>query len=126
MASGDEQKFYPKGRISKGSGDLVDVTEVTVKMSKGRKQVATLRNPEAGITNGEHVNEISFKSVLSEDGFERDYQADYDNDKIAQYRFKIPGKTYAITGMIDDLEITSTKDGAIEFSCKVIGGQKVS
>jgi len=126
MASGDEQKFYPKGRISKGAGDLVDVTEVTVKMSKGRKQIGTLRNPTSGITNGEHANEITFKSVISEDGFERDYQKDFDNDTVAQYRLKVPGKTYALTGMIDDLEINSTKDGAIEFSCKVIGGQKTS
>jgi len=84
MASGDEQKFYPKGRISKGAGDLVDVTEVTVKMSKGRKQIGTLRNPTSGITNGEHANEITFKSVISEDGFERDYQKDFDNDTVAQ------------------------------------------
>jgi hypothetical protein len=126
MASGQDQKFYPKARLSKGAGDLVDVTEVTVKFSKGRKQVGTLRNPEAGVTNGEHANEISFKCVLSEDGFERDYQSDFDNDTFAQYRLKVPGTTYSLTGLIDDLEVTSTKDGAIEFSCKVIGGQKSS
>lgn len=126
MASGDEQKFYPKGRLSKGAGDLVDVTECTVKASKGRKQVGTLRNPTSGVTNGEETNELTFKCVLSQDGFERDFEADYQKDKFAQYRLKVPGKTYTINGMIDDLEITSTKDGAIEFSAKVIGSRKAS
>jgi hypothetical protein len=38
-----------------------------------------------------------------------------------QFRLKLPGSTYALSGKIDDLEITSNQGGAIEFSCKVIG-----
>lgn len=123
MAS--EQKFYPKGRLSKGAGDLVDVTEVTIKLSKGRKQ-GTLRNPEAGVTNGEHVSEITFKSVLSSDGFGATTSRISTRTSSRSTGSKVPGKTYTINGMIDDLEVTSTKDGAIEFSCKVIGGHKTS
>jgi hypothetical protein len=118
---GDEVKSYPRGRLSKGAGDLIQVTDVTLRRSKGRKIIGTLRDPEAGVADGEHANEISFKAVLDEEGFERDYDSDFEKGTVSQYRLKVPGKTYALTGKIDDLEITSNVGGAIEFSAKVIG-----
>ncbi len=118
---GDEVRTYPRARLSKGAGDLIDVTDVTARFSKGRKLIGTLRNPESGVADGEHANEITFKSVLSEEGFERDYNSDYEKGTVSQYRLKVPGATFAITGKLDDLEVTSNVGGAIEFSAKVIG-----
>lgn len=117
----DEVLTFPRARLSKGAGDLVQVTDVTLRRSKGRKLVGTLRDPEAGVADGEHANELTFKAVLDENGFERDYDSDFEKGTVAQYRLKVPGKTYALTGKIDDLEVMSNVGGAIEFSAKVIG-----
>lgn len=117
----EEVKTFQRARLSKGAGDLVQVTDVTLRRSKGRKIVGTLRDPEAGVADGEHSNELTFKAVLDQEGFERDYDDDFEKGSIAQYRLKVPGKTYALTGKIDDLEVTSNVGGAIEFSAKVIG-----
>lgn len=117
----DEVLTFPRARLSKGAGDLVQVTDVTLRRSRGRKIQGTLRDPEAGVVDGEHSNELTFKAVIPEDGFERDYDDDFEKGKVAQYRLKIPGKTYALTGKIDDLEVMSNIGGAIEFSAKVIG-----
>jgi len=112
---------FPRARLSKGSGDLMQVTDVTLRRSMGRKLVGTLRNPEAGVSDGEHSNELTFKAVIDENGFERDWDSDFQKGTVVQFRLKLPGSTYALSGKIDDLEITSNQGGAIEFSCKVIG-----
>lgn len=118
----DEVLSYPKARVSKGAGDLMQVTDVTVRKSKGRKLINTLRSPAAGVADGETANEISFKAVIDENGFERDYDDDFEKGTVAQYRVKVPGgKVFTLTGKIDDLEVTSNIGGAIEFSAKVIG-----
>ena len=118
----DEVLSYPKARLSKGAGDLMQVTDVTLRKSKGRKLINTLRSPAAGVADGETANELTFKGVLDENGFERDYDDDFEKGTVAQYRVKVPGgKTFSITGKIDDLEVTNNVGGAIEFSAKVIG-----
>ena len=119
-----EQKYYPKGRLSLGSGDLIDVTDVGLKASKGRKLVATIRQNPSGFTDGEANNEITFKSALSEDGFERDFWGKWQKGEVVQLRLKVPGKTFVQTGVFDDLEITSNVGGHIEFSAKHIGKLK--
>jgi len=121
---GDEVLKYPRGRVSKGAGDLIQVTDVTVRLSKGKKLQGTLRDPEAGVTRGESANEMTFKAVIDANGFERDWKEEYDKDKVSQYRLKLPGLVVAITGEIDDLEYTTNMSGAIEFSAKIIGKNK--
>ena len=117
----DEVLSFPRGRLSKGAGDLIQVTDVTVRLSKGKKLQGTLRSPEAGVTRGESANEMTFKAVIDANGFERDWKEEFDKDKVSQYRLKLPGLVISLTGQIDDLEYTSNMSGAIEFSAKVIG-----
>jgi hypothetical protein len=74
------------------------------------------------VAEGEHNNELTFKAAIDSNGFERDWDDEYDNNTVSQYRLKVPGgKTYTLTGQIDDLDVTSNVGGAVEFSAKVIG-----
>lgn len=117
----DDYKLFPKGRLAMGGGDLQDITEIQQKESNGAKNIGTMRNPTAGAAEGEHTNEMTWKGVVSQDGFERDFRAAKRKMKVVQMRFKLPGETITQTGVITSLEVTSNKDGAIEYSCTHIG-----
>ena len=122
--AGEEFKRYPKARVAMGAGDLRDAVDITHKTSKGVEQVHTLVANPSGLVTGKKTSEISFKSAISAEGFERDYYSKYENEESVQFRIKLPGKTITQTGLITDLEVTSNVDGVIEFSCTHKGGTK--
>lgn len=117
----NEQKYFPKARISVGSGDLQNATDINVKGSRGRKLVSTIRKKVAGYTDGEASDEVSFKSAIDEDGFERDYLGKWKQGEFVQLRVKVPGETIVINGVFDEPSITSNVGGHIEFEIKCMG-----
>jgi hypothetical protein len=117
----NEQKFYPKAKISMGAGDLLDVTDVNVKGSRGRKLVATMRKPVGGYTDGEPADEITFKSAVSEDGLERDYWSKWKKGDFVQLRVKAADETIVMNGVFDDISLSSNVGGHMEFEIKCMG-----
>lgn len=112
---------YPKGRLSQGSGDLIDVFDITQENEDGEETVSTLRNNPAGSTSGKRKSTLTFKSALSEVGFERDFFDKWRKREVVQLRLKVPGKTITQTGRYTKPKITSNVDGFIEFEISHIG-----
>lgn len=121
MGAEQDPLFYPRGRVAMGAGDLNDAYDIAIARAKGVKQESTLRMDPAGTSRGPKTGSITFKSKISETGFERDYDGPYERHENVQVRVKIPGKTYVCVGQLDDLNVTSNVDGAIDFSCKIVG-----
>lgn len=119
--SDNEQKFFPKARISVGAGDLQNATDVNVKGSRGRKLVPTMRKKVAGYTDGEANDEVSFKMAIDEDGFERNFLKKWQKGEFVQLRVKVPGETITLNGVFDEPTITSNVGGHIEFEIKCMG-----
>jgi hypothetical protein len=115
------QNFYPKGRLAYGPGDLVDAFDVNWSGEDGIKSVATLRNPNAGETSGAESDSITFKSHISEQGFERDYMTPWRAKKKVQLRFKVPGLTLTIEGRFSKPNMVSNVDGTVEFTVTIVG-----
>lgn len=113
-------KDYPKGRLAQGSGDLIDVSDITLGYSDGEKHVNTLRQDGAGSTSGPRNTTLSFTSKISETGFERDWMGHYHKRSVLQYRLKVPGKTFTLEGRLSNPQIVSNIDGEIVFTVTVI------
>lgn len=117
-----EQKFYPKGKIAMGNGDLVDVTNISFEISNGAKQISTLRRKQAGFTLGPGEGKVSFSSVISEGGLERDYFKDCQKGKAAQLRIKLPGGlTLTYNGVYSSVKGDMPLDDATKVDCEFIG-----
>lgn len=117
----DDFLDYPKAQVSLGSGDLLDVQDVTLALTDNEKNVSTLRQNPAGSTGGARGAELSFKSAISKEGFERDYIANWKKRKVVQARLKLPGKVFPVTGRLTKPQITSNVDNWIEFSVSLLG-----
>ncbi len=111
---------YPKGRLAQGSGDLIDVSDVSVNYVDGEKHVHTMRRNAAGSTTGGRAVNISFTTKLSEAGFERDWMGIYRRREVKQYRLKVPGQTFVLEGRLTQPSITSNVDGEITFVVGVV------
>lgn len=115
MAQTNEVEFYGKAFLAQGNGDLVTVTNYSVKMSNGAKQKHTLRRPGAGMTKGLRENEITFDFLIGENGFERDFVRDMDEGKVKQLRSKLPGgATLVYNGCYSDLQLDAPLDDAVK------------
>jgi len=112
---------YPKGRMSQGSGDLLDVFDVSQGWEDGRKLMSTLRANPAGWTDGSRVDTMTFKSGISQYGFERDWLKKWEKGEEVELRFKVPGKTLTMVGPLTKPKITSNRDNWIEFEISCIG-----
>jgi len=112
---------YPKARVALGAGDLQDAFDVSGVTEDGEKIVATLRRNPAGSTGGTRSGTATFKSAISQDGFERDWFGMYRKRKVVQLRIKAPGVTWVFTGRLTKPQITSNVDNYIEFTISVIG-----
>lgn len=121
MADDDDFKDYPKGRLSVGPGDLIDVYDVNFAFEDGEKIVATLRANPSGSTGGTRSCNGTFKSSISSDGFERDFWGPYEKRKKVNIRLKIPGKVLTLVGRYSKPNITSNIDNFIDFSIVVMG-----
>jgi len=116
-----DTKYYPKGRIALGSGDLIDVTNVKVDTTNNSKQVHTLRKKGAGITMGTEETTVTYDAVISEDGPERDYFALVKSGLIKQLRIKVPTKTISVNGIYKDVGLELPLDDSIKESLTFIG-----
>jgi hypothetical protein len=115
---------YPKGQIAVNGGNLQDAFDIQVKFDDGETDVHTLRNGgmAAGSTGGKRKCEITFKSAIGQEGFERDYMGNHSKRKVVNVRVKVPGKTISVTGRFRQPSISSNLDGFIEFTV-TIGGK---
>lgn len=115
------EKVYPRGRIATGSGDLIDVTNVKVTTTNNAKQVHTIVQKGAGITRGVEETNVSFDSVVGEDGQERDYYTLVKTGRITQLRIKIPGETMTVEGAYKTRDFELPLDDSIKLSMEFIG-----
>jgi hypothetical protein len=112
---------YPKGRLALGAGDLIDVYDISGTVEDGEQSVSTLRQNPAGSTGGKRVAKLTFKSAISEEGFERDYWKKYQKREVVQGRFKVPGKVFTVTGRLTSPSLTSNVDSAVDNSWTLVG-----
>ena len=122
MAAG-EQLRYPQASIAMGNGDLVDVTNFNVDFSNGAKQIHTLRQKAAGHSLGVEECTITFDSVISENGPERNYWKDCKRGIVRQVRAKAPGGRTNLTcnGVYSKVTFDGPLDDATKVSCTFIG-----
>ncbi len=115
-------KVYPRGRITSGSGDLIDVTNIKVTTTNNAKQVHTIAQQKgAGITLGVEETTVSFDSVISEDGQERDYFTLVRTGVISQLRIKLPLETINVEGSYKTRDFELPLDDSIKLSMEFIG-----
>lgn len=114
-------KVYPRGRIAAGSGDLIDVTNIKITTTNNAKQVHTIIQKGAGITQGVEETTVNFDFVISEDGQERDYYALVKTGRISQLRLKIPGETLTVEGSYKTRDIEMPLDDAIKGTMEFVG-----
>lgn len=112
---------YPKGKVAMGGGDLMDAADITISCEDGEKVLATLRMNPAGSTHGIRSASATFKSLISEDGFERDYMTKYKKRTPVQVRLKVPGMVFTVTGRLSKPQIVANVDNAVEFTVTVVG-----
>lgn len=118
----EEQLKFPQAWIAMDSGDLIDVTDFTANTTNNAKQKHTIRKKGAGISFGNLESTISFNTIISEDGPEREYWQAVEQKLIKQIRIKIPGgqvKTY--NGAFQSLGLNGPLDDATQLSPTFIG-----
>lgn len=112
---------YPKARLALGSGDLIDVYDVSLSLEDGETVISTLRQNPAGSTVGKRSATLTFKAAISEEGFERDWFGKYAKRELVQARLKVPGRTFTVNGRLTKPAITGNVDNFIDFSCTIVG-----
>jgi hypothetical protein len=117
----DEQKLFPRGQIALGNGDLIDVTNIKMSLTTNMKLVHTIRQRNAGFTQGNYETTITLDMVVSEDGPERDYVKDIRKGTVRQLRIKIPGVTFTVNGAFASLDLEVPTDGEITMSLTFMG-----
>lgn len=115
------ENTYPRGQIALGTGDLLDVTNVKITHNNGAKQVHTIRKKGAGISLGVEETTVTYDTVISQDGQERDYFALVKKGTIKQLRLKVPGETITVTGAYQSRDFELPLDAPIKQSLAFIG-----
>jgi len=121
MADSNDFLDYPKGVVAMGAGDLLDAADITIAFEDGEKVMATLRMNPAGSTHGMRSATATYKSLISKDGFERDYMTKYRKREVVQIRLKVPGMVFTAVGRLSKPQIVANVDNAIEFTVSVVG-----
>lgn len=118
-----EYEDYPKGHIAVEGGELQDAYDLNLVFEDGETDVHTFGGggEAKGSTSGKKKGTLTFKSAISEAGFERDYFGRYKKRKVTNVRVKVPGKSISITGRYRSPSITSNVDGFIDFSIVIAG-----
>ena len=112
---------YPKARVGMGSGDLVDVYDVSGQLEDGEQTVSTLRSNPGGSTGGKRSAKLTFKSAISEEGFERDYFGMWAKRKVVQMRLKVPGRTISFIGRLTSPSLSNNTDTFIDNTWTLVG-----
>ena len=114
---------YPKARMSIGGGDLRDVTDFKSMSTNNAKQVHTIIQQAAGVTQGTKESTVSWNSVISEEGFERDYVNLIDTGVIFQIRVKLPLLTLTYVGVLKSIDVEGPLDDSIKLACEFVGAR---
>ncbi len=117
----EQMLFFPKAKAAFGAGDLQDVYDTNLASTDGRKLVPTLRRNPAGWTEGAHSTNLTLKSAISEEGFERSYLKKWKKGDIVQIRLKVPGQTLVVEGVLTNPVVTSNVDNFIDFTISLLG-----
>jgi hypothetical protein len=121
MADTKDFLDYPKGVGALGAGDLLDVVDINIAFTDGEKVISTLRQNPAGSTGGSKSATCTFRTVVSSEGFERDWMGQYRRRKEVQFRLKVPGLVFSVTGRLTNPQLVSNVDNAVEFTITIIG-----
>lgn len=117
----DELLQYPRGTVAMGNGDLTQVVNLKLKVSRGAKLKHTLRKTPSGYTTGHQEVSGTFDVEIPETGEERDYWKMVATGEVKQLRVKIPGTTKALLIVASDLELELPSDDAIKETVSFIG-----
>lgn len=115
------QKLYPRGRIALQTGDLIDCTNVKIDQTNNSKQVHTILQRGAGITQGNEETTVTFDLVVSEQGPERDWLGMLKKGTVKQIRMKLPGLTITVDGVVKQISTELPLDDAIKQTITFIG-----
>jgi hypothetical protein len=121
MADNKDFLDYPKGQVALGAGDLVDATDCELAFEDGEKVMATLRLNPAGSTHGMRSCKATYTSIISNEGFERDYMTKYRKREVVNLRLKVPGLVFSCVGRFSQPKIVSNVDDAIKFTITIAG-----
>jgi len=118
-----EQLRFPQAYLAMGNGDLVMVTNFTATLTSGAKQAHTIRIKGAGIIPGNEESSVSFTSIVSEDGPEKNFWDDVKSGRIRQLRCKLPGgrTTLVLNGAFSQCDTEGPLDDSTKLNCTFIG-----
>ena len=110
-------KSYPRGAVSLGNGDLIQVTNLSWSQTNNASLKHTLAQSPSGKVLGNKEVTGSFTSIIDEDGPERDYFVRVDSGEEVNMRFKLPGGiTKNFVGLLNTLDGSIPLDDAVEFT----------
>lgn len=116
-----EVPVYPRGQVSLGAGDLVQVTDVSFDYTNNGQLKHTLKKSPSGKTFGNKELSGSFTVIVDEDGLERDYFARVESGEEVNMRLKIPQLTKAIVGALSGISGSIPLDDAVELTVNWFG-----
>lgn len=117
----DNTEIYPRGQISMGAGDLVDVTNVSFSYTHNAKSKTTLKRPFAGVVLGAEEFSGKFDSIVSAAGLERDYFARVKSGETVPARIKLPGLTVGIDVTLVSIDGELPEDDACKLTINFLG-----
>jgi hypothetical protein len=115
-------KSYPRGAVSLGNGDLIQVTNLSWSQTNNASLKHTLAQSPSGKVLGNREVTGSFTSIIDEDGPERDYFVRVDSGEEVNMRLKLPGGiTKNFVGLLNTLDGSIPLDDAVEFTVNFMG-----
>ena len=119
--STSEIPLYPRGQISFGAGDLVQVTNVTFAYTHGTKLKHTLKRSPSGKVLGNQELSGKFDCEIDQDGPERDYFARVASGEEVNMRLKLPNLTKNIVGVLVSIDGDMPLDDAVKLTINWVG-----
>jgi len=112
---------YPRGQISMGPGDLVQVTNVSFSYTNNGRLRHTLKQSPSGKVLGNQEVSGSFTAAIDEDGPERDYFARVKSGEEVSMRLKLPVTTKNVVGFLVSVDGDIPLDDAVELTINFQG-----
>lgn len=116
-----EIPYFPRGQISFGAGDLVQVTSVSYSYTNNGKLKHSLKRSPSGKVLGTKEVTGSFSVDIDEDGPEREYFARVDSGEEVSMRLKLPGLTKNIVGFLTSIDGEIPLDDACTLKVNFAG-----
>jgi hypothetical protein len=117
----DDLAQYPRGAVAMGNGDLIQVTNVKLKLSNGAKLKHTLRKSPSGFVLGHLECSGSMEIEIPETGAEKDYWTMVQNGDVNQIRLKLPADTRAVNIVASSMDLELPSDDAIKQTVEFVG-----